>query len=198
VDNYGNPDREPRDLVLSGAAPADAAVAQTASARPPVVPASSPAASSPAASHADAGDLRAAPPSSAPRGTGIQMRQRRPVGVWLLALATLGGYGLVHWYKIHCELRDFDRRRHVSPGFELLSISVLAWTIILPFLSISALAGKIRLAQAAAGLPQSCSGTTGIGRALLFGTHMIYYQRKLNEIIHVNPVPRGEHVLLKV
>lgn len=135
---------------------------------------------------------------SAPRGTGIQMRPRRPAGTWLLAVATLGIYGLVYWYKIHCELRDFDRRRHVSPGFELLSISLLAWTVILPFLSISALAGKIRLAQAAAGLPQSCSGRTGILRALLFGSHMIYYQRKLNEIIHAYPVPHGERVLLKV
>lgn len=188
MDNYGNPEREPLDLVLSAVAPVEAAVAQTVSAHPAVTSASRP---------APAG-LPAELALSASRGAGLQMRQRRPVGAWLLALATLGGYGLVYWYKIHCELRDFDRRRHVSPGFELLSMSLLAWTIILPFMSIGALAGKIRLAQTAAGLPQSCSGRTGILRALLFGTHMIYYQRKLNEIIHVSPVPRGERVLLKV
>jgi hypothetical protein len=188
VDNYGNPERGPRDLVLSVAAPVEAGVAQTASAHPAVASPTCP----------TSAGLPAEQALSVPRGTGIQMRHRRPASAWLLALATLGGYGLVYWYKIHRELRDFDRRRHVSPGFELLSISLLAWTIILPFMSIGALAGKIRLAQAAAGLPQSCSGRTGILLALILGSHMIYYQRKLNEIIHVNPVPRGERILLKV
>jgi Domain of unknown function (DUF4234) len=126
------------------------------------------------------------------------MKRRRPVAVWLLTLATLGIYGLVYWYKIHSELLEFDRRRHISPVFELMSVFLLAWTIILPFMSIGSLAQKIRIAQSTAGLPQDCSGTRGIWLSLLFGAHVIYYQRKLNEIIAANGAPRGERIQLKV
>jgi hypothetical protein len=135
---------------------------------------------------------------AAPRGYGIQMKDRRPVGVWLLTLATLGIYGLVYWYKIHAELLEFDRRRHISPVFELMSVFLLTWTIILPFMSIGSLAQKIRIAQSTAGLEQSCSGTRGSLLALLFGAHVIYYQRKLNEIIAANGAAHGERIELKL
>jgi hypothetical protein len=181
VDIKGNPEAARRDLLLY---PPDAA-------RPS-------AAQSPNASPADPPPATGAISFSAPCGYGIQMKRRRPAGVWLLTLATLGVYGLFYWYKIHSELREFDRRRHLSPVFELMSIFLLAWTIILPFMSIGSLAQKIRIAQSTAGLPQSCSGTRGILLALLFGTHVIYYQRKLNEIIAANTAKRGERIQLKV
>jgi hypothetical protein len=126
------------------------------------------------------------------------MKRRRPVGVWLLTLATLGVYGLVYWYKIHSELLRYDPRRHISPVFELMSVFLMAWTIILPFMSIGSLAQKIRIAQSTAGLPQDCSGTRGILLSLLFGAHVVYYQRKLNEIIAANAAPAGERIELKL
>jgi hypothetical protein len=126
------------------------------------------------------------------------MKRRRPVGVWLLTVATLGIYGLAYWYKIHSELLKFDRRRHISPVFELMSVFLMAWTVILPFMSIGSLAQKIRIAQSTAGLPQDCSGRRGILLSLLFGAHVIYYQRKLNEIIAANAAPRGERIELKL
>ena len=188
VDNYGNPEDRVRDLVLSAPAPG----------QPPVAPASArPDHASRLARPALVPDTPAELTAPAPRGYGIQMKRRSPAGVWLLALCTLGGYGLVWWYLIHAELREFDRRRHVSPVFELLSVSLLSWTIILPFMSVGSLAGRIRLAQSAAGLQQECSGSAGIGLAVAFGTHMIYYQRKLNGIIDANVAARGDRVQLK-
>jgi hypothetical protein len=126
------------------------------------------------------------------------MKHRRPAAVWLLTLATLGVYGLVYWYKIHSELLAFDRRRHISPVFELMSIFLLGWTVILPFMSIGSLAQKLRIAQSTAGLPQDCSGTRAILLSLLLGAHVIYYQRKLNEIIAASGAPRGERIHLLV
>jgi hypothetical protein len=189
VDNYGNPAASDRGVVMSPAAPARVAA---------TTPSTFSSGTHPSFPRLPAvtGDLQL-PGPAAPRGQGIQMKRRRPAAVWLLTLGTLGIYGLAYWYKIHAELRAFDRRRHVSPFFELLSISLLAWTIILPVLSISSMAGRIRLAQSAAGLPQSCSGGTGIGLALLFGSHVIYYQGKLNDIIAMNDARHGECIDLK-
>lgn len=128
---------------------------------------------------------------------GVQMKPRNPVGVWLLSYVTLGIYHLVYWYKIHAELAEFDRRRQISPVFELMSVWLLAWTIVLPIMSIVGLATKIRNAQAAVGLPQDCSGGLGLLLAFLLGTDVIYYQSKLDEIIAANNVAPGQTVQLR-
>jgi len=171
VDNYGNPEDLRRGLLLYPPDPARSAVAQS---------------------------LTPAEAFSPPAAYGIQMKRRRPVGTWLLTLATLGVYGLIYWYKIHSELLGYDRRRHISPVFELMSVCLMAWTVILPFMSVGSLAQKIRIAQVTADGKQDCSGTRGILLALLFGAHIIYYQRKLNEIIAANPAPPGNRIQLMV
>jgi Domain of unknown function (DUF4234) len=178
VDNHGNTEVSPRDLLVGPPDPARSPDVQPPEASPDPDP--------------------AVTAIVTPRGYGIQMKRRRPAAVWLLTLATLGIYGLAYWYKIHSELLEFDRRRHISPVFELMSVFLLAWTIILPFMSIGSLAQKIRIAQSTAGLPQDCSGSRGILLSLLFGAHVIYYQRKLNEIIAAGGAPRGERIELKV
>jgi hypothetical protein len=126
----------------------------------------------------------------------LQMKHRSPVGVWLLSFVTLGIYGLVYWYKIHAELAQFDPRRKISPVFELMSIWLLSFTIVLPIMSIVGLGGKIRAAQAAVGLPADCSGGLGLLFAFLAGTHVIYYQAKLNQVIGANSVPAGQPITL--
>jgi hypothetical protein len=131
-----------------------------------------------------------------PVAYGLQMKHRSPVCVWLLAIITLGIYGLVYWYKIHTELAEFDQRRHLSPGFEVMSIVLLGWTLVLPLMSIGSLAGKVRNAQNAAGLARSCSGLAGILFAFLFGTHLIYYQAKLNGITRANEAASGDRIAL--
>jgi Domain of unknown function (DUF4234) len=128
---------------------------------------------------------------------GLQMKPRSPIGVWLLPFITLGIYHLVYWYKIHAELAEFDRRRQISPVFELMSVWLLSWTIVLPIMSIVGLATKIRNAQTAAGLPPDCSGGIGFLLALCLGTDVIYYQSKLNDIIAANNVAPGQPVQLR-
>jgi hypothetical protein len=128
---------------------------------------------------------------------GLQMKPRSPIGVWLLPFITFGIYHLVYWYKVHAELAEFDRRRQISPVFELMSVWLLGWTIVLPIMSIVGLATKIRNAQAAAGLPQDCSGGIGLLLAICLGTDVIYYQSKLNEIIAANNAAPGQPVQLR-
>jgi Domain of unknown function (DUF4234) len=170
VDNYGNPEDPQRGLLLYPPDPARSAVARSTT---------------------PAGAFRPSP------AYGIQMKRRRPVAAWLLTLATLGIYGLAYWYKIHSELLEYDRRHHISPLFELTSVCLMAWTVILPFMSVGSLAQKIRIAQVTAGRKQDCSGTRGILLALLFGAHVIYYQRKLNEIIAASAAAPGDRIRLK-
>jgi hypothetical protein len=130
--------------------------------------------------------------------TGLQMKQRSPIGVWLLGIVTFGIYPLVYWYKVHAELGQFDPRREVSPVFELMSVWLLGFTIVLPILSIVHLAERIRNAQTAVGLSEDCSGGLGILFAILSGTHVIYYQSKLNQVIAANStVPAGQPVTLR-
>jgi hypothetical protein len=151
-----------------------------------------------------AGPPVAAPPQGMPAApligmtapASLQMKQRSPVGVWLLSLITFGIYGLVYWYKIHAELAQFDPRIKISPVFELMSIWLLSFTIVLPIMSIVGLGGKIRAAQAAAGQQADCSGGLGLLFAILAGTHVIYYQSKLNQVIAANAVPAGQPITL--
>lgn len=130
--------------------------------------------------------------------TGLQMKQRSPIGVWLLGLVTFGIYPLVYWYKVHVELGQFDPRREVKPVFELMSVWLLGFTIVLPVLSILHLAERIRAAQVAVGLTEDCSGGLGLLFAILSGTHVIYYQSKLNQVIAANSsVPAGQPIALR-
>jgi hypothetical protein len=130
--------------------------------------------------------------------TGLQMKMRSPIGVWLLGLVTFGIYPLVYWYKIHVELGQFDPRREVKPVFELMSVWLLGFTIVLPVLSILHLAERIRNAQTAVGLTEDCSGGLGILFAILSGTHVIYFQSKLNQVIAANSsVPAGQPIALR-
>ncbi len=142
-------------------------------------------------------NMAAPPMASMGTAAGLQMKQRSPIGVWLLGLVTLGIYPLVYWYKVHVELGQFDPRREVRPVFELMSVWLLAITIVLPILSILHLAERIRNAQTAVGLAEDCSGGLGLLFAFLSGTHVIYYQSKLNQVIAANSsVPAGQPITL--
>lgn len=143
-------------------------------------------------------NMAASPMAAMGTAAGQQMKQRSPIGVWLLGLVTFGIYSLVYWYKIHVELGQFDPRREVKPVFELMSVWLLAFTIVLPILSILHLAERIRNAQTAVGLPEDCSGGLGILFAILSGTHVIYFQSRLNQVIAANStVPAGQPIALR-
>ena len=129
-----------------------------------------------------------APPAGLVSEKGLAMKRRGPVAVWLgLPLITLGIYHLVWYYKIHHELQEFDRRRHLSPAGSTLVLLFLGWTVIAPLVSYYNTGKAIGHAQRAAGLPVTCSAGASCWLALLFGLNIWYMQRQLNLVVQVYP-----------
>ena len=121
-------------------------------------------------------------------GSGLAMKRRGPVAVWLgLPFITLGIYSLVWYYKIHRELNDYDRRLRLSPGASLLVIMFLSWTVIAPLVSYYNTGKAIAKAQQAAGLQPTCSPAVSCWLSLLFGLNIWYMQRQLNLIVAAYP-----------
>jgi hypothetical protein len=137
-------------------------------------------------------------PPQSPVATGLQMKRRNPLGVWLgLPLITLGIYYLVWVYKIHSELGMFDRRRIIGAVGPVLAWILGAFTLMIwPLVSTYNTGQSIAAAQRAAGLPAGCSGILGVVLVFVFGTHSLYYQIEINKIITVNDVPAGTQVPL--
>jgi hypothetical protein len=132
-----------------------------------------------------------------PVATGLAMKNRHPVLVWLLwPMITLGIYHLVWYYKIHKEMAEFDRRRAVPTAGPLLVLLFLSWTVIAPFVSYYNTGNRIRTAQNAAGLRPSCSAGVGCLLMLVFGLGTLYYQIELNKIADLHPVPPGSQIPL--
>ena len=113
--------------------------------------------------------------------TGLAMKRRGPVAVWLgLPLITLGIYHLVWYYKIHRELRDYDRRLSLSPGGSTMVLIFLGWTLIAPLVSYNNTGKAIARAQKAAGLPETCSPAACWLLTFVFGLNIWYMQKQLN------------------
>ena len=64
------------------------------------------------------------------------MKRRHPVAVWLLPLITFGIYSFVWWYKINAEMGRLDPRRPVSAGTSLLAVTLGAFILVPPYVSI--------------------------------------------------------------
>lgn len=103
---------------------------------------------------------------------------RGPVNVWLLAIVTFGIYGLVWYYKVNRELRDFDPTIEVKPGLAVLAmfVPIAGWV------SIVHTGKRIAHAQQSAGLPATCSGGVGLLLTFFFGLYTLYYQGHLNKL----------------
>lgn len=130
--------------------------------------------------------------------SGLQMKRRNPVAVWLgLPIITLGIYGIVWYVKVHLELEKFDPRHKVGTTSAIMSIffgwiTLGIWNLVVWV----KLAGHIANAQRAAGLSPSCNG--GIGFLLaIFGFGPLYYQIELNKVINrYGDTPEGTQVPL--
>ena len=122
------------------------------------------------------------PPQQMP--TGLAMKRRNPVGVWLgLPLVTFGIYTYVWYYKIHREMAEFDRRRVVPVAGPMLVLLFLSWTIVAPLVSLYNTGNRIADAQRAAGLRPSCSAGIGLLLCFVFGLVSFYYQSEVNKIV---------------
>ncbi len=130
--------------------------------------------------------------------TGLTMKRRGPVAVWLgLPLITLGIYHLVWYYNIHKELREFDRRRTLSPAGSTLVLVLLGWTVIAPLISYYNTGRSIANAQRAAGLQTTCNPGTGCLLFIALGLNTWYLQRELNLVATAYPgVTPGTEVAL--
>jgi len=110
-------------------------------------------------------------------------KQRNIVLVWLVwPLITLGIYHLVWYYKINREARDFDARIEANPVVSLIAITIGAFVIVPPFVSVYKSGGRIAQMQRAAGLDPTASGLIGLILVFVFGLQSLYYQHELNRI----------------
>jgi len=110
------------------------------------------------------------------------VKKRHPVGVWLLALVTLGIYGLVWYYKINNELRRYNDAIKVDPAMAVIAVTLGAFILVPPFVSVFKTGERINQAQGFAGLERTSSG--GVSLLLfLIGLHPIYMQHEQNKVV---------------
>ncbi len=116
-------------------------------------------------------------------------KTRNPWGVWLLSLVTCGIYGIVWYYKVNRETKDYDASIVVNPGMAVIAIVFGGIIIVPPFVSIYNTGRRIATAQRVAGAPETCVPIIGLLLAFLWGTHQVYYQSQINKVWdrHGNP-----------
>ncbi|MCF3936986.1 DUF4234 domain-containing protein [Gordonia tangerina] len=115
--------------------------------------------------------------------SGLAVKRRNPFAVWIgLPLITLGIYYFVWYYKIHKEMAEFDRRRQIPVVGPMLVLLLLGWTVIGPLISYHNAGARIRNAQRAAGLPETCSPLLCWLLAFVFSTNLLYMQFELNKV----------------
>ena len=126
---------------------------------------------------------------------GQMAKVRSPWGVLGLSIVTLGIYYLVWYYKINREMSDWGAQNNVdiglSPGMSLIAVTVGAFLVIPPFISIWGTGKRMQLTQRAAGV----YGGSGL---LWFVLHIIpivslfapvYLQMQLNKAWETRPEP---------
>jgi hypothetical protein len=126
-------------------------------------------------------------------------KMRNPWGVIGLSLITLGIYYVFWWYFINREMRDFGNANNVdlgqSPGTSVLAITLGAFVIVPPFVSVWNTGRRMEGTQRTAGV----SGGSG---PLFFVLHIIpivslfapvYMQTELNKAWHaIRELPTGQ------
>lgn len=118
-------------------------------------------------------DVRPSAPAGAPSS---------PVVTWLLTLVTLGIYWLVWYYKVNKQVKAIDPTIEVKPGMAVVAVTLGAFLIVPPFVSIVKTGSRIAQAQRAAGVTADCSGGIGLVLAFVFSLTPLYYQSKLNTV----------------
>ena len=119
--------------------------------------------------------------------SGGDAKMRNPLGVLALSLITLGIYYVFWYYFINREMRDYGNANGVdlgqSPGVSVLAITLGAFVIIPPFVSVWGTGRRMEGTQRTAGI----SGGSG---PLFFVLHIIpivnlfapiYMQMELNK-----------------
>ncbi|HEY2553266.1 MAG TPA: DUF4234 domain-containing protein [Streptosporangiaceae bacterium] len=119
--------------------------------------------------------------------------------VWLVwPILTIGIYHWVWWYKINREARDLNAGIDVDPAVSVIAITLGAFIIVPPFVSIYNTGERIGRMQAAAGMEVSCNGVIGLIASFILGLHALYYQWELNKLWEqLGGAPEGTEVTLR-
>ena len=122
---------------------------------------------------------------------GAGVKARSPLGILLLAIATLGFYYFVWYYKINRELRDFGASRNdpaleVEPAGALAAVTGGALLIVPPFISMWRTFKRIRHAEEIAGIEERVNHVIGFVLFLIafffVPVEMPYAQAHLNHV----------------
>jgi uncharacterized protein DUF4234 len=115
---------------------------------------------------------------------GASVKLRRPWGVFLLIIVTLGIYYLFWYYKTNRELADYGIGD--SPGLSVLAITLGGLLIVPPFVSEWRFFKRIGEAQARAGLEHRISHVTGfllyLVAVIFLPFEAVYGQHHLNRL----------------
>jgi uncharacterized protein DUF4234 len=114
---------------------------------------------------------------------------RHPLGIIGLMLITLGIYGIVWYYKINKELAEIGKARGTdecgtSPGTSVLAVTLGAFIIVPPFVSMYKTWSRLSAAERATGTPAGMEPGLGFLLSLFIGPVGTYIlQSNLNKVL---------------
>jgi hypothetical protein len=112
---------------------------------------------------------------------GIGYKRRNPWGVFLLTFITLGIYGVVWYYKINNELKNYGVPN--DPTVATLAITLGSIIVVPPFVSYFRTAGRIRTAQENSGATERMVPVLALVLTFVIGTFVVvYYQSQINKV----------------
>jgi hypothetical protein len=115
------------------------------------------------------------------------VKERGPLVVWLLIVVTLGIYGLVHWYKINREMRDYSLEAGAplgnDPALSLLALfpgGIIIVPAIWTWVTTTQRAQAVRRMAAGDAATEVPSVFLGVLLGFIYATNHPYLQSSLN------------------
>jgi hypothetical protein len=115
------------------------------------------------------------------------VKERGPLVVWLLIVVTLGIYGLVHWYKINREMRDYSEEAGAplgnDPALSLLALfpgGIIIVPAIWTWVTTTQRAQAVRRMAAGDAATEVPSVFLGVLLGFIYATNHPYLQSSLN------------------
>ncbi len=118
---------------------------------------------------------------------GADVKIRHPWGVWALSIITLGIYGLVWWYKINREMRDYSaaigQPLDNNPTNSVLAIFPGAYIIVPWFWTNWTTPERVAKTQEMSGAEDRVMPLLSLVLAfIVLGLHTVYLQSALNGV----------------
>ena len=117
----------------------------------------------------------------------VNVKERGPLVVWLLIVVTLGIYGLVHWYKINREMRDYSEHAGAplgnDPALSLLALfpgGIVIVPAIWSWVTTTQRAQAVRRMAAGDAATEVPSVFLGVLLGFIYATNHPYLQSSLN------------------